>query len=463
MMTLVLLLGPIACAAQPAQDLSSLTARPAPEWLTRGVMYQIWLRSFTPEGTLKAAARRLPAVAELGATVIYLSPINLSDEDMRREFWSTRQKASGTNNPRNPYRIKDYNRVDPEYGSADDLREFMAAAHKLNLHVLMDMVFFHCGPTALLMEHPEYFKKDKAGKVSTGSWNFPVLNFENQQLREHLWANMEMWVKDFGADGFRCDVADAVPLDFWEEARTRIEKYKPDLVILAEGQRRTDSIKAFDIDYGFSWYHAATAIFTKSEPASSLRKLWEKQQAERPRGARILRFTENHDIVNDMCRADALFSEQGAMAMAVVNFTIDGVPMIYSGQEIGDLTPQSIYAKWAIRWEAGCLPKAQARLEFYKKLCQLRRSTAALTSGAVVWLDNDPPDAVVSFLRRSQGEEILSVVNLTNRLAKVRIQLPDAAKRKYENLLPGKDAPKWSDDAVLNLRGYGYFVGKRQP
>ena len=103
--------------AEAPKDLGLHEARPSAEWLGRGVMYQVWLRGFTPEGTLRAASARLPEVAELGATIIYLSPVNLSDPDMRQEFWSKRQKASGTNIPRNPYRISDYDRIDPEYGA----------------------------------------------------------------------------------------------------------------------------------------------------------------------------------------------------------------------------------------------------------------------------------------------------------------------------------------------------------
>jgi glycosidase len=119
-------------------------------------MYQIALRSFTPEGTLFAAMKRLPSVAELGVTVIYVCPLALADDDPRQEYWSPRQKASGTNNPRNPYRIKDHGRVDPEYGTEADLRDFVAAAHDLNLRVLLDLVYFHCGPTSVLADKPGF-------------------------------------------------------------------------------------------------------------------------------------------------------------------------------------------------------------------------------------------------------------------------------------------------------------------
>lgn len=461
-----LLLAQTVQAAAPAKSaaaLHALAARPAPDWLTRGVIYQIWLRGFTPEGTLAAATERLPQVAELGANIIYLCPVCLQDDDMRIEFWSTRQKASGTNNPRNPYRIKDYNRVDPEYGTEADLRAFVQRAHDLGLKVLMDLVYFHCGPTSDLMAHPEYFKKDKAGKISTGSWNFPVLDFNNRQLREYLWANMVHWVRDFGVDGYRCDVADMVPLDFWEEARDRLTPLRPDVVILAEGQRKDDQVKAFDIDYGFSWYNTTRAIFQKSQPASALRKIWEQQAAERPQGARFMRYTENHDLVNDLLRVDVICSEGGARAMAVINFTIDGVPLLYNGQEFGDTSLQSIYARWPVCWAAACLPKSKQKLAFSKALCQLRREALPLSAGQTVWLDNDQPDAVVSFLRQHESQQIVTVVNLSNRVLNVKVDLPaGAAASAWQPLLDSPAKPQAGQPGVtLKFDGFGYFVGRR--
>lgn len=456
--------GATCLAADPAgAELAASPARKSPEWLTRGVIYQISLRAFTPEGTLRAATERLPAVAELGATVVYLCPIALADDDPRPEFWSTRQKASGTNNPRNPYRIKDYGRVDPEYGTESDLRDFINTAHELGLRVLLDLVYFHCGPTSVLMDHPDFIQRDATGKFVTGNWNFPRLNFQSRGLREYLWADMEHWVKDFQVDGFRCDVADAVPLDFWEEARDRLEPIRPDLVILSEGQRAADQVKAFDVSYGFSWYNTTSAVLTRSQPASSLREIWEKQRAERPRGARFIRYTDNHDLANDMQRPDVVFGQRGAHAMSVINFMLDGVPFLYNGQEIGDTSLHSIFARWPVRWEAACLPKPKATLEFYRQLCRIRRSERALTEGDVVWLDNDQPEAVVSFLRSTGAEAIVSVTNLSNRSVQVQVELPAGQAAAYTPLLShGANVTHTEAKLALKLDGFGYFAGKRK-
>jgi glycosidase len=272
---------------------------------------------------------------------------------------------------------------------------------------------------------------------------------------------MAYWVKEFQVDGFRCDVADAVPLDFWEEARARLDRIRPGLVILSEGQRPADQVKAFDINYGFFWYNAASAVLTQSQPASLLREVWEKQRSERPQGARFIRYSDNHDLANDMRRPDVLFGEQGARVLSVINLTIDGVPFLYNGQEIGDTSRHSLFARWPVRWEAACLPKAKAALEFYRRLCRLRRSRSALGSGEVIWVGHDQPDSIVAFLRRAGAEEILSVANLSNRRAKVLLDLGAGASPYRPLLSSGVKATAAGGKLALDLAGFGYLVGQK--
>jgi len=163
--------------------------------------------------------------------------------------------------------------------------------------------------------------------------------------------------------------------------------------------------------------------------------------------------------VNDLRRADVVCGERGGLALLALNFTLDGVPMLYSGQEIADTSVQSIYAPWAIRWEAACLPKAQARYAAVQRLCQLRGSQPALTSGEVVWLDNDQPDAVLSFARRAGDQSTVTLVNLLNRTVKVRVSGASAAA--YQPLATSAKKPAaWAPAEPLTLEGFGYFIGK---
>ena len=162
--------------------------RTAEDWHENAVIYNLFLRLFTPEGTLNAAEKQLPRLADLGVNVIYLSPVVLADDDMDRRFWSRRTRESGTDNPRNPYRAKDFFSIDPEYGRAEDLKSFLNVCHKLGMKALVDIVYLHCGPKAVhIQEHPDFVLRNPDGTIRAGEeWPFARHNFENPGLREYL-------------------------------------------------------------------------------------------------------------------------------------------------------------------------------------------------------------------------------------------------------------------------------------
>mgnify|MGYP003319919151 CR=1 FL=1 len=189
-------------------------ARKTPEWFTKGVMYQIQVRAFTEEGTLKAAERKLPYLKDLGVTIVYLVPVMKMDTSTDKTYWSPRQIKCGF--AKNQYRIADYFHVDEEFGTDQDLKDFCVAAHKLGMKVLFDLVYLHCGPTApFLREHPDFTWWNEDGTVRKGPYRFPKLNFANPGLRKYFDGNVRYLLTQFGADGFRCDVGDGIPLDFW--------------------------------------------------------------------------------------------------------------------------------------------------------------------------------------------------------------------------------------------------------
>lgn len=446
------LIGLVALLADAAVEvpLSQRQARVSPAWITDGVMYQMWLRAFTPEGTLKAAAARLPHVAGAGVTIIYLSPICLMDDDMDKAHWAPRQRK--TDNPRNPYRIKDYWEIDPEFGTKDDLRAFVKEAHRLGIRVLLDLVYLHCGPSAKIISgHPGFMKRGADGKLQYAQWGFPAIEFASPALREYFWENMGYWVREFDVDGYRCDVADGIPLDFWETARDRLEKIKPDIGMLAEGTRKADQLKAFDLDYG--WWGG------KWLDAAELRKSWERMHAERPRnGAKFIRFIENHDLVQDegTNRLDKTWGAARVDAVLAALFTLDGVPFLYNGQEFADVSRNSLYAQWPIDWTAAETPAGKTRYALCRKLSALRKTEPALTRGEVVWLDNDRPAAVLSFMRVSDGVRLLTVVNLAKGPVRVAVKGVEGAHSPVLSAGAEKES-----QGVFNLDASGYYVGKR--
>jgi len=431
------------------------------------VIYQIFLRAFTPEGTLNAAERHLQKIAKLGIDIIYLCPICLQDDDMRAEYWSERQKKCGLNNPKNPYRIKDYYMIDPEYGTDSDLHSFVSAVHKAGMKIILDLVYFHCGPCPVFIdEHPDFVNRDENGNVIYGEWHFPTLNFKSSGLREYLWENMEYWVKDFEVDGYRCDVAFEVPLDFWEESRERLEKIKPDIILLSEGEKRVDEqLKAFDLNYNFTWTAKLRDVFSGREDASVLQTTWKKMREERPEGTRFIRYIDNHDLASDdgKMRLEKEWGTKAVEAALVFIFTSDGVPFLYNGQEIADDALQSIYGNFPIDWKKAESRNGHERYKFCRELCSLRRRERALTEGNLIWLENGAPDKLISFLRKSGNEEILAVINPTQEKISTWVQVPSDNRSKFKVFFSRKaeEAESTGTDRInLSLDDFGYFSGK---
>lgn len=227
------------------------------------IIYQIALRTFTPEGTLKAAKDLLPHVASLGVDIVYVCPFYVAENDSNRETWSIRQIASDTNNPKNPYKMADYFNVDPEYGTNEDLKDFVDEAHKNGLLVMFDLVYLHCGKGAVFAkEHPDFVERNEDGTVRVPDrWPFARLNFESDELRKYLLKNMEMLMTEYKADCFRCDVGDSVPLDFWKNSFEYLKNINPNLFTLNEGIIPEYIENVFDMGYNFSWNSLMIDIF----------------------------------------------------------------------------------------------------------------------------------------------------------------------------------------------------------
>jgi glycosidase len=434
-------------------------AREFPAWLKSSVMYQIFLRRFTAEATLKAAEAKLPMLAELGIDLVYLCPICVADTHMDKAGWSPRHHASGSEDPRNPYRMSDYYTIDPEYGTDQDLHDFVTAAHKLGMRVLLDIVFFHCGPTAVFLdEHPDFVVREEDGTIKVGSWRFPMLNFASNELREYLWDNLEYWMREFAVDGYRCDVSGAVPLDFWVEARKRLEALNPEVIVLSEGERKTDQLYAFDMNYTFAWNNRALAsVFRGEQPASHARERWEIDASEYPEGALLIRYTDNHDIANDAFenRPEKAWTHAGMDAAFALLFTLDGIPFVYNGQEIADEVRHSIYKGVAetVQWDRADSEIGRRRFALMQKFCQLRHNEKALAEGQVVWLDHDAPEAVLAFLREAGDERILAVVNTRNEAVTASLDLDGT----FDTLVSAKATLA---DGKAELGPYGFIVGK---
>ena len=439
---------PIFAAASLAQNLSFgiQAARPVPEWLNRATIYELWLDAFSKEGNLKGAIPGLPRVAQLGASIIYLGPI------ARR---SANAEAS-------PYSIADYNEIDPEAGTAQDLREFVAAAHKLHLKVMLDIVYYHTAPDNVMMaKDRDFFLKNTDGKIARGFWPQPLPDFSKPKVRKYLIDSLVHWAGDFGIDGFRCDVGGGVPVSFWEEARQALDKVNPEVILLSESDRPDDQLRAFDISYNFQYYLTLRSVLLDGAPASRLRDNWTKMNATMPRGARLLHYTDNHDWP----RSVLLFGEKGAMAASVLDFTLDGIPFLYNGQEMGDPMPTSWRKPSPLPWSDEDDGPGRATRTAYETLFKMRATHPEFTSGDVVWLNNTEPDSVLSFLRRKGNGEILVILNLSNRQVHVTVDLPVMDYYVVDNLL--SEGQTWfqlySGRVSMDLGAFASMVGQAKP
>ena len=451
-------------------DEAKPSARPTTEAFKKSVIYQILPQHFTQEGTLKKAQEFLPHIKSLGVDIVYLCPVFVSDDDMNQAGWSRRQKASQLNNPRNPYRMKDYFNVDSRFGTNQDLKDFITEAHSYGLKVILDLVYFHCGPTAVFIkDNPDFIIRDEKGNVKNGRWNFPQLNFKSRGLRDYLIKNMIYYIKDFDADGYRTDVEGEVPADFWREAYAEIVKIKPNVIMVAESERSDAQVDVYDANYSFKWEYRTIDVFSAKKPASALRDIWEIQNKKFVKGARVLRALDNHDTASDACqpnkggaRFEVQFGNRGMDAIQVMNFTIDGIPFIYNGNEFADDAPFSMFGdnkhgRMFVAWENIATKEGWARMNLIRKLTKLRKDNTALWNGETKWIDNSAPNSILSFTRIAENEKVLVVINTRNAPVNACVKLPDVDV-STTMLNYGCDYKDNEKCISVKMKPYGYIV-----
>lgn len=459
--TAILVSAALACAASAFA--SAKVAKPVSEDFKRSVIYQILLPSFTQEGTLNKAAEMLPYVKSLGVDIVYLCPLTEHDDDMDKTFWSERQKAAKTENPKNPYRMKDFYKIDPSYGTADDARNFVKKAHELGLKVLFDVVYYHCGPKAVfLKDHPDFIMRKPDGSPDTGEWAFPRLNFKNPELREYLTKNMEFLLREFDIDGFRTDVGEMVPSDFWDNAAVRLRKIKPELLMIEESERHSATEKTYDATYEVLWQRKTIEVFHDKKPAKILRERWESFDKDQPKNARVLRAMENHDFANGPFRkrCEIRFGYRGMDAVMVMNFTLDGIPFIYSGNEFADDAPMTIFSdrthgRYFTEWANMNTEQGKRRTALVKKLIELRKDPVFF-DGKTRWIDNDKPDAVLSFARETKDGAALVVINAAD--SKISTLVDFDTRGAWEIISYGTQFEQDGNKTKLELQPKGYIV-----
>jgi cyclomaltodextrinase / maltogenic alpha-amylase / neopullulanase len=392
-----------AAAQQQPRDFSREQARESPAWVSDAVIYQIFPRNFSPEGNFNAITAQLDRLKELGVTILWLMPIHPIGQE----------KKKGTIG--SPYAVRDYYAINPDYGVKEDLQRLVRETHRRGMKIIIDIVANHTSWDSVMMKTPEFYTRDSQGRIQppVPDWaDVADLNYENPKLRDYIIDMLKYWLREFDLDGFRCDVAGFVPTDFWERARTELEKIKPDIVMLAEWHSPDLMVKAFDLDYAWPFHSAIMDVIFGTRPATALRETWIEERAKFPRNALHMRFSDNHDER----RAIVRFGERAALAASALVFTMDGAPLLYNGMEVGDTTESgapALFEKLPVFWQI-----AERRPEFprfYKQIIALRRQHAALRQGETEWLKNSDDARIVTFVRRADDQEVFVAINLSNR------------------------------------------------
>ena len=417
------------------------------EWAHNTNIYEVNVRQYTPEGTFNAFATHLPRLKEMGVQTLWFMPITpIAKKEMKGTMGSY-------------YACSDYTAINPEFGTLDDFKKLVKNAHELGFKVIIDWVANHTGwDHVWTKEHPEYFEKDTATnefKVASGMDDIIELDFNNPALRKAMIDAMEFWIKECDIDGFRCDLAFWVELPFWKEARQELDIVKP-LLWLGEFDEldHPEYGEAFDASYTWTWMHKTENFYKEKQPLDSLLQVLKKYD---DLGDSTMRawFTTNHDE-NSWNGTEYEKYGDMAKALAVFSATWNGIPLIYSGQELPNKKRIKFFDKDVIDWTS----KYELQ-SFYKTLLALHADNPALRGGdATVQtfrIKTTDSKNVFAYLRKKDDKEVLVVFNLsTNNDVQFDIT-DDMVMGKYKNIFSGS-IDDLSVNRKLSMKAWEYLV-----
>ena len=398
-----LLLSNFVFSQQPAKDFSKEMARPSQDWIKDAVIYEIFPRQYSNKGDFMAITNDLDRLKNLGVTVLWLMPIHPIGQEKKKgnnRFAVCRERF-----------LRDQSRLRDESRFANNSSRKRTNA---GLKVIIDIVANHTAWDSVMMKNPAFYTKNDKGEIipPVADWaDVADLNYDNAELKKYIIEMLKFWIREYDLDGFRCDVAGFVPTSFWEEARREVDKIKADTIWLAEWHEPDLLVNAFNLDYSWSMHSALDEVLHGKKAAKHIRETWETEKAKFPKNSLHMRFSDNHDER----RAIARFGEGGALAAQALAFTIDGVPMFYNGMEVGDTTESgfpALFEKMPVYWDIKV--RRPEFPKFYEEMIKLRANSIALRRGETVWLKNSDEERILTFVRRSAGEEILVAINMTN-------------------------------------------------
>lgn len=408
-----------------------------PEWSTNAVLYEVNIRQYTREGTFKAFRKHIPRLKKLGVKILWFMPIHPIGEKKRKGSLGSY------------YSIKDFTGINVEFGTVQEFKEMVEEIHHAGMYVLIDWVANHTSwDNHLVYEHPEWYVRDKNGNIqSPFDWDDAAdLDFSSNSLRKYMIECMRFWVKNCDVDGFRCDVAEFVPDDFWNQARIELMEEKH-VFLMAEAERPEHHYDAFDMCYASRMHRLMNEVARGHKKACDIRELYQRMKYEFPADTWFMQFISNHD---ENSWKGSEFERLGEPVNLFINliFTLPDMPLIYSGQEIGMKQQLEFFEKDEIVW------KESEYENYYIALIQLKKHHKALWNGRyggeVSWIYTNHNDEVLAFVREKEGHGILVILNFSDKQMNVILK-DESHAGQYKEFYSGIEKSFKGFDSVIML------------
>ena len=398
------------------------------EIISKAVLYEANIRQYSVEGSFNAFAEDLPKLKKMGVKIIWLMPIN--------PIYNTKSKGPLGSY----YAVSNYTKVNPEFGTLKDFKSLVNKAHQLGMYVILDWVPGHTGwDHVWIKENSDYYLKNRKGEIidpidfrtgkSFGWTDVADLNYKNMQMREALRKAMVYWVEETNIDGYRIDQAYAVPQEFYNKTFAILKRIKP-LFLLAETDiyhpGGLDLVKKFDASYDWPGHHLSKKVAQGQKNALNYSRHIERTIKRYGSENIVVNFVSNHDENSWNGTIEESYGK-AAYAFMALNYTIPGMPLVYSGQEY-DLNKRLHF------FEKDSFPKVSGKtMEFLQQLGALKNNHKALTSGlsggSFKRLLNSKNDQILAFERERDGDTIVFIANLSKDYAQFTLPYEGNFKR----------------------------------
>ncbi|MGY0391628.1 alpha-amylase family glycosyl hydrolase [Bizionia sp. KMM 8389] len=429
--------------------------------LESAVIYEANIRQYSPEGTFDAFTKDIPQLKQLGVKVIWLMPVFPISE--------TKRKATGGENSQfasefpeeeqdkylgSYYAVSDFTKINPEFGTIEDFRELVTKAHENGIYVILDWVPNHTGWDHIwIQNHPDYYTQNEAGEIihpeDTDWTDVADLNYDNQDMRKEMIADMTHWIINEDIDGFRCDVAGSVPANFWEQAIPELRKEKPIFMLAEAWEPALLKDQLFDMAYAWDGHHLMNGIAQKEKNLEDFSAYISKISSDYETNDILMNFVTNHDENSWNGTVQERMGD-ASNVMTALAYVLPGMPLIYSGQEY-DLDHRLKF------FEKDSFPKTKGTTwKLLEQLGTLKQNHVALNGGkqpASFKIDEMENSHLLKITREKAGKTLVFIANMSEEKQSDKLNLDGS----YTDYLKQETVNFKAEDSI-SLEPWGYKI-----